>query len=315
MDALFDSHLNAGQITARLRLGANMEAFLREYRSREIWYFPVPGNTGDSLLQVGIYQAFRRAGIAFRIIDDKTDLGGKIVFVGGGGNLTKYYKEVREFLLQRSAIAKARQLIILPHSIGDNDDLLADMDNRVTIFCRETKSYEYVTRTAATRNVYIDHDMAIHIDTTLFDSECDKYPDVTGLYDYTLRQHGLAEDFFDGGVKLCLRADGESSRGTPPPGNVDLSTLFSFGTWPENSYKAAWCLLRAVSRASRIVTDRLHVAVACSLVDTPCDLIDNAYGKCSGIFYHTMRKYSGSVSMVENADTINELAGHAQTGA
>jgi len=306
MDAPLDSRLNVG-LTARLRLGANMEAFLREYRSREVWYFPVPGDAGDSLLQVGVYQALRRAGIAFRIIDDNTDLSGKIVFIGGGGNLTRYYKEVRDFIVSRGAVTRTKQLVVLPHTINGNADLLAELDDRVILFCRESKSYDYVTSTATTRHVYIDHDMGVHVDVPMFYAECDRYPDVKGLYAYTLRQYGLSEDYFDEGLKFCLRQDGETSREAPPLGNVDLSPLFSFGTWPENSYKAAWCLLRAVSKATQVITDRLHVATACALVNTSCILVDNNYGKCSGVYNHTIRKYSAAVMLADSNTPVSAL--------
>jgi len=273
-----------------------MRDYLSRFRRKTVFIFPTPGNAGDSLIHVGIYQAFRRAGIAYRILRESDDLEGKTVFFGGGANLVPLYNELRNFILTRSVLSKVARLIILPHTIRGNEDLLEKMDDRVTVFCRDPESYLHVTKHASTKHVYLDHDMALHIDPENFYNDTALYTDLPSLFEHTTSKANFKfGSDFDHAVGKYFRTDGETAGGGLPPGNLDISKLFEFGTWPENAHKASWCLLEAVRRVGIVETDRLHVAIGSSILGKNCRFYDNSYGKNETIYLHSVRKYASCV--------------------
>ncbi len=278
----------------RARLTAALARFLQTLRGEEVLYYPTPGNGGDCVIQVGAYQALGRAGVTFKPINLQDDVTGRTVMLGGGANLTPLYRELRDALLEGKLLERCGRLVILPHTIRGNEDLLARMDGRVTIFCRDPESYIHVQRHAATREVHLDHDMAFHIDVEQFYRDTACYTDTSGLFDSLV---GGVEQVFDPGdqdtVRPFFRTDGEQAAGvTVPDGNLDISRIFELGTWPENSHKAVWCFFEAIRRSRHILTDRLHVAIAASLLDTPCTFYDNSYGKNRTVHLHSIRKYT-----------------------
>jgi len=276
----------------RARMIRAMRSYLETLAGEEILYFPTPGDAGDSLLQVGTYQALKRAGIRFRPISLEDDVSGRIVMLGGGSNLTPLYRELRHALLDGGFLQNCRRLVILPHTLRGNEDLLARMDDRVTIFCRDPESYVHVLRHAETPHVHLDHDMALHLDVGEFYEEARPYTDTPELFETNLARYGrrfLADEPVD---RAFYRVDGERQNGPVPPDNVDISMIFQFGTWPENSYKAVWCFLEAIRRSRSLSTDRLHVAIGASLLDRPCRLDADRYGKNAGVYLHSLRKYA-----------------------
>ena len=46
----------------------NLDRMLRGLRGREVVFCPNHGNGGDSLIAVATYQAFRRAGLKYRVV-------------------------------------------------------------------------------------------------------------------------------------------------------------------------------------------------------------------------------------------------------
>jgi exopolysaccharide biosynthesis predicted pyruvyltransferase EpsI len=281
-------------------LTAGMREFLFEFRGKPVFYQPTPGNAGDSVIHIGIYQAFRRAGVPMKMRYERSNIDDSTLFLGGGGNIVPIYKEFREFLLNNDILKRVERLIIFPHTIRANEDLLELMDPRVTIFCRDPESYAHVSKYASTPHVYIDHDMAFHVDMETFYVDTLPYTDVGGLYAKAMKEAGGEIRLSNVGTPAnFLRTDGETTGRKLPSDNLDISKIFQFGTWPENAHKAAWCFFEAIRQSSHVTTDRLHVAVACSLLDKPCTFLDNSYGKNSTIFRHSVRKYSSCVEMVE----------------
>lgn len=273
----------------------SMNQFLREHASRDILFWPNPGNAGDSLIAAGTYQAFRRAGIKPTILNDSTDSRGKTVFFGGGGNLVPLYGEMRAAIEQHQH--GADRIIILPHTIRDNEQFLRNLPKNAIVFCRDPESYSHVLgKTDA--SVYLDHDMAFHLNVEEFDFWCQRYPDAPALFD---KQRSEIQRLVEArnGEALFFRRDGERLSTMPPlDGTFDLSTAFEFGVWPDNAEKSSFCLLAGLRSAERIVTDRLHVGIASGLLGLPCSLFDNNYGKNRGIFFHSIRQFCPSVDFI-----------------
>lgn len=269
-----------------------MEDFLRQFAGQEVLYVPNPGNAGDSLIAAGTYQAFRRAGVRVRCIDHLTAVTDRVVFLGGGGNLVPAYGEMRRAVehVQRDAA----RIIILPHTIRANEDLLRGLPRNATVFCRDPLSYAHaVEHTSA--EVHLDHDMAFHLRPDEFFDRCRRYSDTPALFNKqaeAIDQHLRA----NGGTAHFLRTDGERAANAPPAqAALDLSLMFEFGVWPDNAEKSVWCAFTAIQRAERVVTDRLHVGIGAGLLGKECDLFDNNYGKNHGIYFHSIRRFCPSV--------------------
>jgi exopolysaccharide biosynthesis predicted pyruvyltransferase EpsI len=277
----------------RHKLTILLRSFLDGLADEEVLYYPTPGNGGDCVIQVGTYQALNRAGIRFRPINLDYDVTGRTVMLGGGANLVPLYCELRHALLDGKILQRCGRLIILPHTIRGNEDLLKLMDDRVTIFCRDPESYLHVERYAVTKNVYLDHDMALHLDVEQFYDEAKPYTDVPGLFERLLAKEGhsfAADDIST--TRRFFRTDGEKLPGPLDENNLDISITFQLGTWPENSYKAVWCFFEAIRRSGLVLTDRLHVGIAASLLGKKCQFFDNNYGKNRTIYLHSVRKYA-----------------------
>jgi hypothetical protein len=277
---------------ARYHLTAFVRNFLQSLAGEEFLYYPTPGNGGDCVIQVGTYQAFRRSDLNYRPINIEQSVEGRTLVFGGGANLTPLYRELRHALLDKEMLNRCARLIILPHTIRGNEDLLAQMDDKVTIFCRDPESYLHVLQHAPTKHVHLDHDMALHLDVEEFYEQSRPYTDVPGLFERLLAKSGRVFAADDrASVRDFFRTDGEKRPGPIPDGNLDISIIFQLGTWPENSYKAVGCFFEAIKRSGHVRTDRLHVGIAASLLGKPCTFLDNSYGKNRTVFLHSIRKY------------------------
>ena len=55
-------------------LTAQMREFLSEFRGKPVFYHPTQGNAGDSVIHIGIYQAFRRAGLPMKMRYERSNI-------------------------------------------------------------------------------------------------------------------------------------------------------------------------------------------------------------------------------------------------
>ncbi|MBX6376407.1 MAG: polysaccharide pyruvyl transferase family protein [Acetobacteraceae bacterium] len=263
---------------------------LREYRNRRVLFFPNPGNAGDSLICLGTMHLLDRLGVRWEPVGAQGNVQGQTVLIGGGGNLVPLYRDTR-VAMERFATAAAR-LIVLPHTIRGNEDLLRSLGPTATVFCRDVESYAHVLRnTAPGVEVVLAHDMAFHV-------EADRF----------LRSHPQADRFRarfaerlgEAGVDLASdavrrrarfgRGDEESAGHVANP-HLDVSAVFAFGTWPHAAELSAWCLLEALRIVESVETDRLHVAIGCALLGRECTLHDNSYGKNRVVYDHSLRRF------------------------
>lgn len=283
---------------------ATMEDFLRQYAGREVFYSPNPGNAGDSLIAAGTYQIFRRVNVPFQIMKNDSPIDGKTVLIGGGGNLVPLYGEARAAI--EFALDRASELIILPHTVRGNEDILRRLPKSAIVFCRDAVSYQHViNNTEAT--VYLDHDMAFHLRVEDFDQWCEQYPDAPALYKKYF--NNLAEGIDSAtGLARFLRRDGERRNNAPALDNSsDPSLIYEFGTWPDNAEKSVYCLFSAIRHTNFVLTDRLHISIASGLLQKNCILLDNNYGKNESIFLHSMKKLFSTVRLGRSESDVSVL--------
>lgn len=285
---------------------SSMETFLQKFSGSSVLYLPNPGNAGDALIAHGTYEAFRRRAIDYTIIDLNANVEGKVVFLSGGGNLVPLYHSV-EAALNRF-LKRAAHIVLLPHTIRGHEVLISRLDESCTIFCRDAPSYEHVTSLNQRSHVALEHDMAFHIDAQSFIEDDVHAALFMPIVKQKLAERGL-KNIADRPAVDFFRLDLESTKSNPVT-TMDPSIDFSLGPkggWPDEARKATWCMLKAVSMARKVRTDRLHVGISCALMSTACELYDNSYGKNASVYRHSLRNRTPFIEF-KKEDEVSFLA-------
>jgi len=242
----------------------DIRIFLKKYLGQEIIYIPNPGNAGDSLIAFGTIQIFNEIGLNYKIGSPSITYKNKLLFYAGGGNLVGLYNHCKEFLKKNKDNNK---IIILPHTVKSENEFLSTLNDNIIIFCRERTSYEYVKNNFKhTKNVKLSKDMAFYIENL------DNYKKIKG--------HGECNAF---------RLDCEKTDIKIPKGNIDLSQRLNKG-YPDNTKNieiikdVSLSIFNYLSKFQTINTNRLHIAIAGSLLNKNVNLYRNSYYKNQSIF-------------------------------
>ncbi len=255
----------------------DIKNFLAKYQGSKIKYIPNQGNAGDSLIGFATLQVFDELELDYEICKPTEVFEGQIILYGGGGSLIRKYQGSKKFLLNNH---KKNDIIVLPHSFHDCDDLLANLSKRVVLIAREKISYDYIkSRMKNSRNALLSDDMAFHI------KNIDKYKNTSCV-----------------GVCNAFRVDNNERRQFPKD-NKDISADFRrpmfMKTWytpddvniqvEENLTVAADNLFSYLSKFEEINTDRLHVGIAATLIGKTVNLYSGSYYKVAGVYDFSMR--------------------------
>ena len=292
-------------------------------KDETIYYRANPGNGGDALIASGAYKLFDTAGLQIELVDPNTfDSTGKIVIYAGGGNLVGIYPEARDFFLKHHKSAK--QLILLPHTVARNKDLLPLFNDNVTLFAREHISYQHLKEYATNANIYLDHDLALNIDIkelingpmiSLPAAAAKKllYKTIGSEKSSTIPQLNrmVANTFFElgatrgkGGIGGFFRADVEAIGSTLPPGNADLSTIYEYGTRNrELTTYTTIRLMKYINRYTVVRTDRLHICIAAAMLGKKVEFHPNSYFKCKAVYEYSLKNRFPSITWLEPQPT------------
>ena len=272
---------------------------LKKYE--KVYFCPNPGNAGDSLLAHVTYELFDEYNIKYQILKEQgfnpTD---KILLYGGGGNLVPYYPHARNFILKYHRLVK--KLIILPHSIDGNEDLLKKLDENVDIITREEVTYNHVKKNALRANVFLADDLGFSLNVEKILSKMPRFSlHLVNLKlpvrillqgNYTEMKH-RARKLFQNEKKHvlnCFRTDQEKSDIDIPSDNVDLSSIFSYGVdSKEKAFYVCYRLLNFINSYEEIRTNRLHVAIAGALLGKEVKLYSNSYYKCEAVYEFSIK--------------------------
>jgi exopolysaccharide biosynthesis predicted pyruvyltransferase EpsI len=277
-------------------LRADVEALLARYVGKPVLYVPNPGNAGDALIAVGTFQAFGRAGVPFEVADETADIEGRVVFLGGGGNLVPLYEDTARTLAR--CVGKASEVVLLPHTVRGHEATLARLDATCTVVCREPESYAHVRAAGPRARTVLAHDMVFHLDVWALLADSELVARGQSLIDEQLADAGLNRAALNAlEITDFSRLDREASEARPSS-LLDPSDVFAFGTSPVEAPLAAFCFLMTLRQARRIETDRLHVGLAAALLGIPCELRDNNYGKNAAVFAHSLAGRGTSVEFV-----------------
>lgn len=239
--------------------------FLKNYLNQEIIYIPNPGNAGDSLIVLGTIQIFNELGLNWSIGNNYGTYHNKVLFYAGGGNLVGIYSNCKNFL-QRNK--NDNKIIILPHTIRSEDELLSSMNNNIIIFCRENTSYNYVLSLSKNKeNIYLSKDMAFYIKNL--------------------------ENFKKKGIGICnaYRIDVEKTNITIPKDNIDLSVELNKPGSTDNINmikNVSISIFDYLSKFETINTNRLHIAIAGGLINKKVNFYRNSYYKNKSVFEYSI---------------------------
>ena len=289
-------------MTLPLMAKIDIKLYLDSLKKYETVYFcPNPGNAGDSLLAHVTYELFDEYNIKFQILKKQgfnpTD---KILLYGGGGNLVPYYPHARNFILKYHRLVK--KLIILPHSIDGNEDLLKKLDENVDIITREEVTYNHVKKNALRANVFLADDLGFSLNVEKILSKMPRFSlHLVNLKlpvrillqgNYTEMKHRARKLFQNENkhVLNCFRTDQEKTDIDIPSDNVDLSSIFSYGVdSKEKAFYVCYRLLNFINSYREIRTNRLHVAIAGALLGKEVKLYSNSYYKCEAVYEFSIK--------------------------
>jgi exopolysaccharide biosynthesis predicted pyruvyltransferase EpsI len=300
----------------------NIKEYLNTFSNDEsVYYIPNPGYGGDMLIACATFQLFNDLKIRYHVVNGEAfDSKDKVVFYGGGGNLVPYYNYARKIIERNHQHAK--RIVILPHTISDNEDFLLGMGKNVDIICREQISFDHVQRFAHQAQVMLSSDMAFNLkvqdvlsedaDTLgqarfletvyLFKKSQRHIPKLKQFNHFLKREAELFKLSNDNNKSLlrCFRADVEKTDINLPAGNIDVSGILAYGKTKETLDYATVLLvtnqmLRFINRYTKIETNRLHVAIAAALLGKDVALYRNSYYKNEAVYKYSLEKQFSNV--------------------
>lgn len=260
------------------------------------------GNVGDALIAASTVALFEREGLDFVPCGQELPAGMEEVTLvyGGGGGFVPYFGMLPHYVRLFSD-PRLRRCVILPQSFRDCDELVDVLDERFTVFCRERISYDYcLSRNGRARFLLAD-DMALAAEPDMLKKRPVRLP----FLEMEERAWGkrMKKDVKIslvtlpgvGKLAICLRDDPESTGHAQAletlPLNTDLSA-YSVRVIDEVEHAFAYTrwLLKALDQPDVILTDRLHLGISGALLGKEVFLMDNVYGKISGIYELSLRK-------------------------
>lgn len=266
----------------------------------QVFYVPNEGNAGDALIAAGMWCLFEQVGLTPKIIRTEDVCPGMHVMYSGGGNFVDGYSECRNFLVKCLEVGAAK-VVVLPHTIRSNVDLLGKLDDRFTLFCREFKSYDWANNYAVGAKKYLADDLAFALDLKWLEREvgginvwkkyiCHLLINPKQMAKYILwsfRRQRVVPTM--NGLLEIYRVDCEATaerKGIPA---FDLSNLYGSKYMSrEESLIITWQFLSVLKKAKVIATNRLHVSVGGALLGAKVLLNDNSYGKNGDIYAKTL---------------------------
>lgn len=290
-------------------------------KNETIYYRACPGNAGDGLIAAGAFVLFEQFGLTVEVIDlNNFDSRNKIVIYGGGGNLVGIYSDAKDFITKYHKPAK--QFILFPHTVTKNDELVSEMGENCILFAREMVTYEYLLNSVTQANVYIDHDLAFHLDVnyflkagsiSLYESTIRKLfykiinnktayintpqPAVIKRYE-EFEKKRLKQDTTYGNF---FRTDIESALNDIPDDNMDLSNLYEGpATNKHICFFTSGRLMLFIQNFETINTDRLHICIAAALLGKKVNFYSNSYFKCKAIYEFSLKSAYPNVTWMGN---------------
>lgn len=287
----------------------DIRGYLRDLAREGTLHFKAnPGNAGDSIIASATFQLFEDLGIDYQIIPvEGFDATGKLVVFGGGGNLVEGQTYARQFIERHHQ--QARRLVVLPSTVSGHQDLLARLDDKVEIFAREEKSLQHLRQHCRAAKILISDDLAFHLDTSrLLDASLPCLHGCLFHKRFVRRQFllliaAIRRALLHTTTIHCFRTDREKTNLPRPLWNADISKWFRCGTRsPAEADRSSRMMLQFLDHYREVHTNRLHVAIAATLLDKEVRFYPNDYFKCEAVFRYSMQHRFPKVRWVNPTD-------------
>ena len=204
--------------------------------------------------------------------------------------------------------SQVQRCVVLPHSINGVDAYVQALDERHTVFCRELRTLEYCRGLNQRASFVLAHDLGISLRVEQLPSlECmpalDADATAEAARQYELLNGPAARMAFRSmclatveplpscrKVAFVLRTDREKNGHMESDLSYDLSRFYS-ASCKETPYTAFLVRFMAdcLSFPDVVVTDRLHVAIMAMHAGKEVYMLDNDYGKLSGVYEVSLR--------------------------
>ena len=271
-------------------------------------FIPNYGNMGDIVIAQAEYQLFEKYRFLYDVFHGKVTRENLVY--GGGGRFVKNWSHRYASTLPIFQQPHIKRIVILPSSFHDCSDLLKVIDKRFVIFCREKQSYDYLLASNTNARIYLEHDMVFFMTDDFMKTTNVRRFNFTKAY---RKVSWLVPDLMErNGIKIAwfLRTDSESktdwTRFDDIKPTLDLSICAHSDSRDGNVCNFYTKLFfSAIDTADMIVTDRLHVGICSMLMGKEVFLVDNSYGKVSGVYEHSMKQNS----RVHFIDDVKRLSG------
>jgi exopolysaccharide biosynthesis predicted pyruvyltransferase EpsI len=282
-------------------LGEDLYMILKALQGAKVQYVVNPGNIGDYLIELGTLTLLRSFDIKVNITDSVIDCHDEIVFFQGGAGFNHLYT-VAEELLNDLIGVNPKQIIVLPSTIFKLSPSIASLRQSDIIFAREEQSFEILVRASLDAKVYSSHDLGLIAEVSDLVVDEKTYSHINEIL---VQESNVPFPKLEGGIiGILLREDLESATEKLEE-SVDISSYYSWLESQGSRLLRLACFLTYVKQFNIVITDRLHVAVACHLMEIPCRLLENSYGKNSAVALFSLNG-NGSV-IFENSLFMDSL--------
>jgi exopolysaccharide biosynthesis predicted pyruvyltransferase EpsI len=295
---------------------------MRAAQPRRLLYVPNEGNAGDALIAAGTWQFFDDLGLAPAYGSVRQIRAGDALVYAGGGNLVPEYASCQRFL-ERCLASDVASVLVLPHTIRGHEALLARLDARFTLCCRDLASLDRVRRTGTGARLLFAPDMALYIDVPRLFARCESY--AGAAFWARMAHHDRLAPYLrwrwalyrrvppaDGRLDV-IRVDAEATATHPGNRRWDMSNLYgSKFRLREESDLVSRDFLDFFGQLSSVRTNRLHAGVAAALMGCEVTYLENSYGKI-GAVYDAWMNHLASVHF-ERAQPLRAPHAHAAAG-
>lgn len=267
---------------------------LQARKPARLLYVPNEGNAGDALIAAGSWQFFDDMGLAPAYAKVRDIRAGDALVYAGGGNLVPEYASCSRFL-ERCLEVDVDSVLVLPHTIRGHEALLARLDRRFTLVCRDQASVARVQATGTGAQVLYAPDMALYIDVPRLFAQCERYRGA-GFW-ARMAHHDRLVPYLRWRLALLRRAppahlhldvirvDAEAIAALPGDKRWDMSNLYgSKFRLREESDLVTRDFLRFFGQLVAVRTNRLHAGVAAALMGCEVTYLDNSYGKIGAVY-------------------------------
>lgn len=247
------------------------DSIVRLGGGRKCYFIPSPGNWGDALINFGTLQFLKSIGCNYELMQrpellsklSRSQVLDALVIVGGGGGWCEIWSSTRSFV--REVSLKVSQVIVLPTTF--DLEPAEGTGSNVTYFARDL---EISSRRLP--DATFCHDMAFFLDLDV-PQEPAVLPRV-----------------------VALRVDRErSTKARTFEFSVDMSLL-------GDAFSSVVPLFQIINRFERVVSDRLHIAIAGCLLGKDVTLLPGVYPKSQSVYSSSMRENYPESRFVEWED-------------